>query len=75
MLQRSVIPIWNPELQDRLYLKLLGPTLESKKWLGNVTTDFICQCFIFLTEKATYKQTPSGESSLTGIGQCQIKDM
>ena len=32
-----------PGLQDRLYLKLLGPTLESKKGSENVTTDFIRQ--------------------------------
>ena len=32
-----------PGLQDMQYLKLLGPTLESNNWLGNVTTYFIRQ--------------------------------
>ena len=32
-----------PGLQNRLYLKLLGPTLKSKKGSENVTMDFIDQ--------------------------------
>ena len=32
-----------PGLKDRLYPKLVVPTMQSKKRLGNVTMDFIRQ--------------------------------
>ena len=46
-----------PGLQDRLYLKLLGPTLESKKGLEDVTMDFIGQYCRQLDHGLTDRQT------------------